>query len=181
MEQPPDVEVHRITYVPEIKPVIVVVGSESRVIAAVFGPLTCVHCPAPETIVFPAKVADTAPHKFWSGPAVAVVGAAKTVILTSSDVIGQAPLEVVHLKTYVPAMSPVIVVFGSIVEVIVAVFGPLICDHVPTPGVGLFPAIVATDPQTAFWSAPAFAMLAFKPLTTIISSRVEHVPLVICH
>ena len=63
------------------------------------GPLSFVHVPVPELIVFPASVVVTAPHKLWSVPAVGVVGLSKTVIDTSSYTGVHAPLEIVQRKT----------------------------------------------------------------------------------
>jgi hypothetical protein len=72
-------------------------------------------------------------------------------------------------------------VFGKIVDDMTAVLGPLICDQFPTPGEGVFAAIVATVPQTEGWSAPAFATVAELLLLIIISSLVMQLPFVIVH
>lgn len=72
------------------------------------------------------------------------VGADGTLLLvttTSSVVLEQVPLEIVHLNVaLVPAGTPVTVVFLKLGVVIVPV--PLILDHAPVPLVGLLPAKV---------------------------------------
>jgi uncharacterized protein YejL (UPF0352 family) len=65
--------VHSNTYVPAIKPVIVVVGKDAVVMLAVFGPLICVHAPVPTDGVLPAIVALAA-QIACALPAAAVVG-----------------------------------------------------------------------------------------------------------
>jgi hypothetical protein len=67
------------------------------------------------------------------------------------------PFVIVHLKTYVPGINPVIVVLFKIGEVIVAVLGPEICDQFPIPMTGAVAAMVAVVEQTGSWSGPAFA------------------------
>ena len=67
--------VQRKTYVPFIKPVMVVFGKITDVMEAVFGPLIWVQFPVPFTGVFAAMV-TTVPQTSCVGPAIAVVGAA---------------------------------------------------------------------------------------------------------
>ena len=65
--------VHRkVTLVPAVTPVTVVVGEEGAVIVAV--PLTILHVPVPVTGVFAAMVKLEVLQSVWSGPAAAVVG-----------------------------------------------------------------------------------------------------------
>ena len=127
---------------------IVDAGLFTSVITAEDGPLICDHVPVPTVMTFPARVVEEFPHRTWSGPAFAVVGVSNVVIETSSVLGEQMPFVIDHLNTYVPVTIPVIVVFGRIGDDITAVFGPLICVHVPTPGDGVLAAIVAVDPQT---------------------------------
>lgn len=63
-------------------------------------------------------------------------------MLTSSVVVEQAPLVILHLiTTVVPGTKLVIVVVGEFGDVIVAV--PLTTVHVPVPIVAVLPAKVA--------------------------------------
>ena len=72
----PLVIVHRNVLEPTTNPVTPEVGELGVVIVPV--PLTKLHMPVPIAGVFPANVA-VAVHNDWSGPALAVVGAASTV------------------------------------------------------------------------------------------------------
>ena len=60
-------------------------------------PATIVHVPDPDVAGLPAKVAET-PHTFWSGPALATVGAPVNVITTSSMDVGQGELAIFQRK-----------------------------------------------------------------------------------
>ena len=53
--------------------------------------------PVPTEGALPAKVVEVA-HKFWSGPALAVVGLARNVMITSSVEAAQGPFVIVHRK-----------------------------------------------------------------------------------
>ena len=72
-----------------------------------------------------------------------VVGISFTVIVTSETEGPQGGLSMVHLKIFIPTGSAVIIVIGESELVIVP--PPEISDHVPTPTVAVFAAIV-TDP-----------------------------------
>jgi hypothetical protein len=67
----------------------------------------------------------------------------------------QVPVEVVHLKIYVPGTASVTVVPGKVLLVIVGIFGPLVKVHKPVPVVGVFPANVNPVWLQTAWSGPA--------------------------
>ena len=60
-------------------------------------PVTTLHEPVPTVGAFAAKVAAP-PQTVWSGPAFATVGAAVIVMTTSSNVLAQGALLIVHRK-----------------------------------------------------------------------------------
>lgn len=122
---------------------IVVVGEAALVMVAVLGPLTCVQAPVPVVAVFAAMVAEPlVAQMFWSGPALATVGGAFTVMMTSSEEAVQGLFAAVQRKVRAPAvLRPEIVVVGDEALVIVAAV-PLTCVHVPEPVVMVLPAIV---------------------------------------
>jgi hypothetical protein len=76
--------------------VIVVNGFVGTEIVPPAGPEIFVHVPVPITAVFPARVV-VVPQIVWSVPAFATVGAAVTVIETSSVDAVQGALVIVHL------------------------------------------------------------------------------------
>ena len=72
---------------------------------------------------------------------------ADTLTCTWSTDERQVPFVISQLKTYVPGINPVMVVFGELLLVITAALGPLACVHVPVPTAGLLAAIVAVAAQ----------------------------------
>jgi len=86
-------------------------------------------------------VAGEPTHKVWLGPALEILVAGLTVMLTLETDEEHGKFEMVHAKIVVPTANPVILVVGDKELVIVPL--PEINDHVPTPAVGLFAAIVA--------------------------------------
>ena len=63
-------------------------------------PLIIDQVPVPEVGVLAAKTAEVTPQRFiWSEPAVAIVGLALKVIVTSSELGEQGALDIVHLNT----------------------------------------------------------------------------------
>src|SRR5690349_7621555 len=126
-------------------PVIVVVGEEGVVMLPPAGPLIFVQRPVPTTGVLPAMVA-VAPvvQIVWSGPALATVGPAFTMMETWSLLAVQGALVIVHWNTYVPTLvMAVMVVVGDEGVVIVPPAGPLTFVQMPVPTAGVFPAMVA--------------------------------------
>lgn len=110
------------------------------------GPLTKLQAPVPVRGVLAVSAAEVARHKFWSGPAFA--GVRLPVMTTvSNELLTQVPLVIVHLKTWVPDIIPVMVVVGEVGVVIVGIFGPLNLVHKPVPIKGVFAAIVAEVPH----------------------------------
>ena len=129
--------VHINTFGPTPSPVTPEVSEEGVVIVP--APLTSVHVPVPTTAVFPAKVA-VVEQTVWFGPAIEVVGPPVFVIVTVLVEFGQGGFEIVHINTFDPPPTEVIVVVGEPGVVIVP--APLTSVHVPVPDVGVFPAIV---------------------------------------
>src|SRR5437868_2506420 len=102
----------KVALAPTVKPVMVVVGEEAVVIVAV--PLTTVQAPVPVAGVLAAIVAVVTLHRFWSAPALDVVGGLATLTVISSVLLVQAPLLMVHLRVALaPTVKPVIVVVGE--------------------------------------------------------------------
>ena len=60
-------------------------------------PLIILHAPVPIVAVLAANVALVA-HTFWSGPALAVVGLAVKIMITSSVEAAQGTLEIVQRR-----------------------------------------------------------------------------------
>ena len=125
---------------PPIKsPVTPDVGEDGVVIVA--GPATTAHIPEPTVGVFPAKVVVVTLQRFWSGPALAIVGSASTTITIESIELGQIPFEIVHVKVAeVPITKPVTPDEGE--EGVVTVAVPATTAHKPVPTTGAFPANV---------------------------------------
>jgi hypothetical protein len=167
---------HWNTYVPAVvKPVMVVVAEPGVVIVPVTGPEICDHVPVPTAGVLPAIVTlPTLVQIVCGGPALAVVGAGFTVIVTL-DVEGvHGALAIDHWNTYAPAVvKPFMVVVGEPGVTIVPVTGPEICDHVPVPVVGVLPAMI-TDPVVAqiVCGGPELAILG-AGLTVMVTVDVE--------
>jgi hypothetical protein len=162
--------VHRSRELPPIvKPVTPDVGEDGVVTEAV--PDITDQLPVPTVGVFPARVVVVVLHKFWLDPALAVVGNAWFVIVTSSSKLMQDPLEIVHfMVTGEPGVKPVIVVDGSLGSVMVAVPEEIV--HVPVPTAGVLPARVAVFALQRVWSGPAFAVDGVVA-TLILTSSVE--------
>lgn len=137
--QAPLVMVHlKVALVPTTNPVTPDTGSDGVVIVAV--PDTTLHAPIPVTAVFPAKVVVVTLHKFCAAPALAVVGGAAILMMTSSVDAPQAGFDIDHLMVTLPGLKPVIVLVGDVGVVIVAV--PATTVHKPAPVVAVFPASV---------------------------------------
>ncbi len=139
--QAPLLMVHlKVTLDPIVIPVTVEVAEDAVVIVPV--PAITLHAPVPVAGVLPAKVVLVTLHKFWSAPALAVVGGAAILMVTSSVDAAQAGLLIVHRNvTLLPIVKPVNPLVGLLGLVIVAV--PDVTVHTPVPIAGVFPARVA--------------------------------------
>src|SRR5688572_5369134 len=96
----PLVMVHWKVFVPTLNPETVEVGKVGEVIVPV--PATSVQSPVPAVGVLPVKVAVKVLQRFWSAPALEVVGSASTMMLTWSVEGGHEPLVMVHWNVFVP-------------------------------------------------------------------------------
>ena len=67
---------------------------------------------------------------------------------------------IVHLKTYTPVVSPVIVVVFDEGVVMVSPAGPDTFVQAPVPTAGALAAMVADITLQRFWSDPAFETVA---------------------
>ena len=101
------------------------------------------HAPVPIAGLFPASNAVSI-HKFWSGPASALVGR-PFVIITVSDR-EQALYVTVHNKLSAPYPNPVTVVLYNVLFANVA--APLIMLHIPLPSTGALADSVALVEHT---------------------------------
>ena len=140
--------------------VMVVVANDAVVIVAVTGPLIWLHAPVPLAAVLPAMVAEPAVAQIvWSLPAVAVVGSAFTVMITSSGEAVHGLLLMVQRRVYIPAppMGVKTVLFTAVLaNWLVEVDGPDTTDQTPMPFVGTFAASVTAGLlMQLFWSGPA--------------------------
>ena len=166
-----------VTALPAVNPVTVVVGLPAAV--SVQLPAIILHPPVPVVGVLPDNWLVLTLHRFWSTPASEVVGGLAMFKVTSSVVVTQPPLLIVHLKVVLPpTVNPVTVVLGELILVIVPV--PLTTLQVPTPLVAVLPDKVAVVVLHRFWSVPALAAVEGKAMFIVTSSvLVLHAPLLI--
>jgi methylaspartate ammonia-lyase len=168
-----------VTVSPGIKSVMVVFLSEGSVIVTV--PATTDQFPVPETTVFPSSVVLVALQRFWSVPALEVVGNSYDAIEVSLEEEAQNPLEIVHLKVEeVPGTNPVTPEFGSFTSVTEA--GPVCTFQIPVPVVGVLAESVAIVWLQSSWSIPVLAVVG-GALTITSTSLAEGVqtPLATVH
>lgn len=118
---------------------------------------------------FPESVAVVL-QTIWSGPALAVVGGATRVTVTSSVVGAQGVLEMVQRRVYVVPATPV-----KLVDADEALLNdppvPETTVHAPVPAVGVF-AVMATVVPQKLLSVPALAA-AGALLKVMFTSSVE--------
>lgn len=89
------------------------------------------------------------------------------LIITSSEDGAQVPLEIVHLKTFIPVPSPVTLDEGF--DGVEIVPDPLINVHAPVPEDAVLPLSTVLVPHTV-WSEPAFAAVGKLSETTVTSA-----------
>jgi len=136
---------------PIVKPVMPEIGLAGAV--TIDKPPITAQRPLPIVGVFPAKVDVVTLHRFWSGPAAAVVEFWSTLITTVSISLEQAPLEIVQVNvSEEPGVNPVTVEVE--LDGVVTVDEPKITAHAPVPVTGVFPAKVVVVAQMV-WSGPA--------------------------
>ncbi|MBL4691344.1 MAG: hypothetical protein JKY68_07790, partial [Rhodospirillales bacterium] len=153
---------------PMVKPLTVDVSEEG--VSAVPVPEMVDHAPVPTAGAFPAKVAVVTLHKFWSGPAAAVVGIPATLMTMSSVDAGHTPLLIVHLNVDEPLMvNPLAVDVGSATTSALPV--PDTVDHAPVPVVGVLAAKVVVITLHKLWSGPAAATVGLASTETVTSSK----------
>jgi len=124
-------------YTPATKPITVVDNADDDVIAAVFGPLVCVH--AVDTIVAPPfPVAVPVNVIVLTGNVIVCVVPALTVggtfggftVIVTVAVLDKPLLSVAdNRNVYTPCINPVALVLRFEADPIVAMFGPLTCDQ----------------------------------------------------
>jgi hypothetical protein len=163
-------------------PVTVVLNKVALVNAGVPGPLTRLQVPVPATGLFPARVVEVTLHRFCAVPAFAVVGSAELTTVTVLVDAVQVPLEMLHWKTYVPVIIPVMVVEAEFGLVMVGELGPLIMLQVPVPVKGTFPAMAVEATLQRFCVGPAFEVVGGAELVmvTVLVEGVQ-VPLEMLH
>ena len=132
---------------PGTSPLTVVEDDAGALMVGVLGPLTVVHKPVPMAGLLPVKVIFPAAQSSWSGPAADGVGIGVTITCTRSSLGLHGPLVILHLKTYVPGINPLIVVDGEDGVTITGVLGPLTVVHVPFPIAGALPDIEVEEEQ----------------------------------
>jgi hypothetical protein len=132
--------VHWKTFVPNAKPVIVVVGNNEFVITPV--PETKVQAPTPTDGKLAFITVDGEEIQIvCDAPAFETVGTSLTIKATVEEDGEQGTLPMVHWKIFVPKPNPVIVVFGEVGLVIVPL--PKTNVHKPVPTVGVLADIKA--------------------------------------
>ena len=110
-----------------------------------------------------------------------MVGDALLVSTTSSKLVHD-PFVIVHLKvTLNPAVSPVIVVVGELMLVMVAPLAAPWIVQVPVPGAAAFPARVNVDVLHCSCAVPASAKGGVALFRSTTSSKLVHDPFVIVH
>ena len=131
---------HCNTFVPNVKPVTVLVGLLVFVIVA--PPLTTDHVPVPVVGVLAAKVVEFVVIQIvWLGPALAILVAGSTCMVIVELVLEQVPAEVMlHCNTFMPNDKPLTVVLGEVDDVNTA--EPDTTDQVPVPVVGVLAASI---------------------------------------
>jgi archaellin len=140
-------------FAPTERPVTAEVGLPGVVTLAL--PAITVHTPVPTVGALLARAA-VVEQTVWSGPALAVVGAASRVMTTVSLDEGQLALLIVQTNALAPTESPVTPEVGSPGVVTFAL--PVITVHTPVPTNAVLPARAVVVEQTVS-SGPAFALV----------------------
>lgn len=135
--------VHCNTFVPRATALTVEAANVGFTIVA--NPETKVQLPVPIAGTFAARVASDE-HSVCVTPAFAGVGIASASISTVEVEGGQTPLEMVHIKIFVPVAIEVTDVFANVGVVIVPL--PKITVQLPVPIAGTLPESVAELAQT---------------------------------
>ena len=164
------VMVHANTEVPPIvKPVTPEFEATGEVSTAV--PEITDHAPVPVEGGLPLSTVVVTLHKFWSVPALETDGAEIELIVISSLVAGQTPLEIVHLNVVAePTVNPAIADVGD--DGVVIVPEPETTDHAPAPIIGVFPNKELLVRLHKLVSEPAFAIVG-RLLMVIVTSSLE--------
>jgi hypothetical protein len=96
--------VHTKLFAPVLSPVTPLVDEEALEIVAV--PVLTDQSPVPIIGVFPASVAEEA-QSVCDVPALEIVGFASLITVTVLLEEGQVPLDIVHIKSFIPVFNPV--------------------------------------------------------------------------
>jgi hypothetical protein len=170
-----------VALVPTGTPVTVVLNEFAFVIVAV--PDTTLHTPVPIAGLVAFSVKLPLLHCERSAPATAALGVWLFVSTTSSALV-HAPLVTVHLTVTVnPALSPVTVLVGDVLSVIVAPLAAPTIVHNPeaVPGAAGSAANVKLAVLHNSWSGPALAATGGELFVRTTTSEVEHEPLLTVH
>lgn len=124
----------------------------------VLGPLNTDHAPVPIAGLLAPSTAVPVVQIVCGLPALAAVGGALTVIVTSEEEEVQGEFEIVQRSTYDPAPPAgvnVAVLLAVLLNWEVEVLGPLNTDHAPVPLAGLLAASTALPVVQMVWGLPA--------------------------
>jgi hypothetical protein len=142
--QAPFTILHSSTVKPGIRPVIVLLGE--LMLVTVPPPDMTDQVPIPTLGAVAARVGVEVTQTVWLGPALAIPGGSKVTMLMVGLLDTQIPFVVVHCKTVVPVVSPVIALLPDVGMVIVPLPDKMVQEPVPTEG--LFPVNAAKGEVT---------------------------------
>lgn len=171
----------RVTLCPGRSPFTWLVAEPGVTMVAPLAAPMIVHCPVPVIGVLPARLNVPLLQFSWSGPAVAIVGSALFVSVTSSKLEHEPFVTVQRKVTLAPAFSPVTVVVGELMFVITAPFAAPWMLQVPVPVTGELAAMTKVDVLQSSWFGPASAVVGVVLFVSVTSSKLVHDPFVMVH
>jgi len=164
--QAPFAIAHCNTFIPTAKPVTLLVSRVGVVIVPL--PKITDHVPSPTMAVLPANIVEgELIHNVWFPPALEIVGTLSTCMLIVEVVTPQAPLTILHCKTFSPKAKFVTVELAAKEFVIVPL--PEVTDHDPIPTVAALPfKVVEGELIHKIWFDPAFAFVGTRSTSMLI-------------